>query len=200
MANNTESKCRKILKRTGVREGQVVLDFGCGSGNYTIPAAKIAGNKGKVYALDKDAYKLKELAQKAQSDGLNNIETIETGSEPNSGLEDSSVDVVLLYDIFWYFPVTDPRLATLLKEAYRVLRDDGLMSVFPEHIEIEELKREIERAGFRLQNRFSGQLIHDGSPQQGQILNFGKAKGNDSPGLQVNSNSVRTKKTSTTEI
>ncbi len=200
MANKTESKCREILKRTGVRKGQVVLDFGCGPGNYAIPAGKIVGNKGKVYALDKDAYKLKELAQRAKSDGLKNIETIETGGEPSSGLEDSSVDVVLLYDIFWYFPVTDPRLPRLLKEAYRVLRDDGLMSAYPEHIEIEELKQEIERAGFSLQNRFAGQLIHDGNPQQGQILNFEKAKGNDSPGLQVNSNSVRAKKTSTIEI
>lgn len=200
MANNTESKCREILKRTGVREGQVVLDFGCGSGNYAILAAKIVGNRGKVYALDKDAYQLRELARRAQSDGLNNIEVIETDGEPNSGLEDSSVDVALLYDIFWYFPVTDPRLARLLKEAYRVLRDDGLMSVYPEHIEIEELKQEIERAGFYLQNRFSGQLIHDGRPEQGQILNFRKTKENDSPGLQVNSNSVRAENTSTIEI
>ena len=184
MANNAESKCTEILKRTGVSEGQILLDFGCGSGNYAIPAAKIVGNEGKVYALDKDAYKLKELARRANSDGLNNLETIETGGEPNSGLEDSSVDVVLLYDIFWYFPITDPRLARLLKEAYRVLSEDGLMSVYPEHIEIEELKQEIERAGFRLQNRFSGQLIHDGSPQQGQIFNFGKAKENESPGRE----------------
>lgn len=200
MANSTESKCREILKRIGVREGQVVLDFGCGSGNYAIPAARIVGNRGKVYALDKDAYKLKELAQRAKSDGLKNIETIETGGEPNFGLEDSSLDVVLLYDIFWYFPVTDPKLARLLKEAHRVLRDDGLMSVYPEHVEIEELKQEIERAGFYLQNRFSGQVIHESRPEQGQILNFRKAKGSDSSSLQVNSTFVQAKKTSTIEI
>ena len=200
MANNTESKCSEILIRTGVREGQVVLDFGCGSGNYTIPAAKIVGNKGKVYALDKDAYKLKELAQRAKADGLKNIETIETGGEPNSGLEDSSLDVVLLYDIFWYFPVTDPKLARLLKEAHRVLRGDGLMSVYPEHIEIEELKQEIDRAGFRLQNRFSGKVIHESRSEQGQILNFRKTKGNDSSSLQVDSTFVQAEKTSTIEI
>ena len=200
MANNTESKCSEILIRTGVREGQVVLDFGCGSGNYAIPAARIVGNRGKVYALDKDAYKLEELAQRAKSDGLKNIETIETDGEPNFGLEDSSLDVVLLYDIFWYFPVTDSKLARLLKEAHRVLRDDGLMSVYPEHIEIEELKQEIERAGFSLQNRFSGKVIHEGRPEQGQILNFRKAKGNDSSSLQVDSTFVQGKKTSTIEI
>jgi len=200
VANNTESKCREILKRIGVREGQVILDFGCGSGNYTIPAAKIVGNKGKVYALDKNAHELRELAQRAKSDGLNNIETIETDGEPNFGLGDSSLDVVLLYDIFWYFPVTDPKLAILLKEAHRVLRDDGLMSVYPEHVEIEDLKQEIERAGFYLQNKFSGKVIHDGRPEQGQILNFRKAKENEHPSRQVNSNFVQAKKASTIEI
>jgi len=42
-----------VLRAVGVRGGLTVLDFGCGSGNYSIPAAKIVGEKGKVYTLDK---------------------------------------------------------------------------------------------------------------------------------------------------
>jgi len=37
----------------GIKRGQTILDFGCGSGNYANPAALIVGRKGKVYALDK---------------------------------------------------------------------------------------------------------------------------------------------------
>jgi len=59
--NYTEERCREILKKVGVEEGQIVLDFGCGGGNYTIPAAKIIGNAGKIYAVDEDEYKLKDL-------------------------------------------------------------------------------------------------------------------------------------------
>jgi cyclopropane fatty-acyl-phospholipid synthase-like methyltransferase len=42
--NYTEERCKEILEKVGVKEGQIILDFGCGSGNYTIPAAKIIGN------------------------------------------------------------------------------------------------------------------------------------------------------------
>ncbi|MCK4241582.1 MAG: class I SAM-dependent methyltransferase, partial [Candidatus Atribacteria bacterium] len=70
MENYIGRKCKEILKRVGIKEGQIVLDFGCGEGNYTIPAAKIVGNKGKVYGLDEDRYKLKELEEKVKSTSL----------------------------------------------------------------------------------------------------------------------------------
>ena len=40
------------------------MDFGCGSGNYTIPAALIVGREGKVYALNKE--RLEELREIAR--------------------------------------------------------------------------------------------------------------------------------------
>jgi len=76
--NYIEERCREILKKVGVEEGQIILDFGCGGGNYTIPAAKIIGNEGKVYAVDEDGYKLKDLEEKAKSANLSNIEIIRT--------------------------------------------------------------------------------------------------------------------------
>ena len=42
----------QVLFEIGIRKGHVVLDHGCGSGTYTIPAAKLVGDEGKVYALD----------------------------------------------------------------------------------------------------------------------------------------------------
>ena len=53
-----KEKAEKFLKEVGIRKDQTVLDWGCGSGYYTIPAAKIVGDKGKVYALDKSRFSL----------------------------------------------------------------------------------------------------------------------------------------------
>ena len=37
------------------------VDLGCGSGTYTIPIARIVGDKGIVYVLDKDVRVLDKL-------------------------------------------------------------------------------------------------------------------------------------------
>jgi precorrin-6B methylase 2 len=62
-----------FLKDIGVRKGQLMLNFGCGVGHYTIPAAKVVGKEGKVYAVDKDREALDKLTQIAESKGLSNI-------------------------------------------------------------------------------------------------------------------------------
>lgn len=172
--NYTENRCEEILKKVGIKNDQVILDFGCGVGSYTIPAAKIIGNKGKIYALDENKSKLMELSRRVKKAGLKNIKIKNTSGKLTFELEDMSVDVILLYDIFWYFPLGNPNLSKLLKEVYRVSKANALISVHPEHIEIEKLKQEIEKDGFYLQNRFSGDIIHDGEPERGQILNFRK--------------------------
>jgi ubiquinone/menaquinone biosynthesis C-methylase UbiE len=172
--NYIENRCEEILKKIGIKKDHVILDFGCGVGNYTIPAAKITGNKGKIYALYESESKLMELSRRVKSAGLNNIKIINTSGKLSFELEDMSADVILLYDIFWYFPLGNSNLSKLLKEVYRVSKANALISVYPEHIEIEKLKQKIEKSGFYLQNRFSGDIIHDGESEKSQILNFRK--------------------------
>ena len=174
MVDDTERLSRAVLERAGLEEGQVVLDFGCGSGNYSIPAAKVVKNTGKVYAVDRDSSKLKELAGRMKREGLGNIETVGTGGELEFPWEDGSVDSVLLYDIFWYFTIDDRRLPQLLAEVGRLLKPGGLLSVFPEHIAVEALAGKVEGAGFHPEGSFSCPLVHDSSKQQGRILNFSK--------------------------
>jgi ubiquinone/menaquinone biosynthesis C-methylase UbiE len=167
----------RFLREVGIRKGQIVLDFGCGSGNYTIPAARIVGQEGRVYALDKDKEDLDKLMERAELEELENIERMETSGELKIDIEDESFDAVLLYDIFWYFPLTDPRLPKLLDEVHRVTRSDALISVYPKHIDSEQLKNKIQSAGFHLKNKYSGTLIHQGRLEKRQIaLNFVKNK------------------------
>ena len=44
----------KFLRRIGMKPGQKVLDFGARVGNYTIPAAIVVGERGLVYAVDRE--------------------------------------------------------------------------------------------------------------------------------------------------
>ena len=170
-----ESQVLEVLERIGISRGQTVLDFGCGSGTYTIPAAKIVGEQGRVYALDKDKEALDELMQKAESTSLRNIERMETLGKLEIGLTDESVDVVLLFDVFhsYYCPQAYDR-RMLLEEIYRIMKPTAFVLVWPKHME-SEAEDEIKNAGFYLEKELSETLIHDNKNlEKGKILNFRK--------------------------
>lgn len=169
-----DGKGERVLRKIGIRKGQTVLDFGCGSGVYTVPVARIVSEEGIVYALDRDKRALDELMQRAELEGLRNIRRMDTSGEVEIRLDDESVDVVLLYDIFWYFPLSDPRLTKLLAEVYRVSRRQAVISVIPKHINSEQFKDKMENAGFQLKKKNAETIIHDGAFERGQILNFVK--------------------------
>ena len=170
-----ESRALEILERAGIKEGQIVLDFGCGSGTYAIPAAKIIGDKGKVYALDKDSEVLNELMRKAELARLKNIERIHTSGESKVNLANNSIDVVLLFDVLhpYYFPEVVER-RKLLNEVHRISKGEALILVYPKHME-SEAENEIKNANFHLEEELSETLIHDNKNlEKGKILNFRK--------------------------
>jgi len=174
-----ESRAIELLERIGIRRGQTVLDFGCGYGMYTIPVARIVGEQGRVYALDKDKEALDALMQKAESACLTNIERMETSGELEIKLADETVDVVLLFDVFhsFYFPQAGDR-RRLLGEIRRVMKSSAFLSIsiWPNLIE-PQTEDEIINANFRLEKEVS-ETLTDGNNdiETRRILNFGKAR------------------------
>ncbi|MCW3134102.1 MAG: class I SAM-dependent methyltransferase [Methanophagales archaeon] len=90
-------KPREELNKIDIGEGQIILDFGCGIGSYTFPAAELVGNRGRVCALDKQPVAVKRIEEEAKKQGLQNISTIL--SDGKTCLRDESVDVALLYGV-----------------------------------------------------------------------------------------------------
>jgi len=99
-----DQKGISFLKNVGIRQGQTVLDFGCGEGFYSIPAAKLVGMNGKVYAVDKDTAVLSKLIKRTWEEGLKNVISIGEKHDLSGIIENRSVDVALLYDILHYLP------------------------------------------------------------------------------------------------
>ena len=170
----TKEHSVKFLEEVGIKKGDIVFDCCCGEGNYTIPAARIAGKNGTVYAMDTNKNKLGTLKEKFNLENLINIKIIETEFKKSIPLPDKSIDIVLLYDIFWYFSIEDIRLSMLLGEVYRILKDNGLISVYPEHVDTDKLKQIITNANFRLEKELSSIVIHDNNLKKRYIWNFKK--------------------------
>lgn len=63
----------EFLKFIGIKKGQIMLDFGCGEGYYTIPASKAVGEKGEIYALDKDKAALNKLVRSIKKNNIKKL-------------------------------------------------------------------------------------------------------------------------------
>ena len=174
----------EFLRKIGFKRGQTVLDFGCRVGHYTIPAARIVGSEGVVYAVDKEQQALSELEQKASILGFKNIKTIRTSGQIQISLENESMDAVLLYDVLNYFKKDERQ--RLYQEVYRLLKQNALLSVYPKHtlqddsimefegLSIDDVKQEIENSGFSFEEKYCGIISHDNDINKGCVLNFRK--------------------------
>jgi ubiquinone/menaquinone biosynthesis C-methylase UbiE len=133
------------LDEAGLRAGMKVLDFGCGSGSYVAPSAQMVGRSGLVYALDRNPSALKMTSARATRAKLTNVKTLL--SDCATGLTYSSVDAVLLYDIF--HELEEPN--EILKELHRVLKPSGILSAHDHHIGSQPLTQAIVSSGlFRM--------------------------------------------------
>jgi len=144
-----DNHASEVLAEVGVRAGQVVLDFGCGSGRYAIPAAKLVGRDGRVYALDISGRALDRMEEKAEREGLKNIVRIDSSGGEEIHLEGKTIDLMLLIDVLQKI---DDRGA-LFDEAYRILKPGGVVVVYPMHLTIEEVENLAISKGLNLEDR-----------------------------------------------
>jgi ubiquinone/menaquinone biosynthesis C-methylase UbiE len=130
-----------ILREVGIKPGFTILDYGCGPGSYIIPAVQLVGKTGKIYALDIHPMAIKSIRRIIAKKRLTNVETIQ--SDCKTGLSDSIVDIVLLYDIF--HDLSDPD--GVLAELCRVLKTDGILSFSDHHLKENEIVTGVTRNG-----------------------------------------------------
>ncbi|MHA2498238.1 MAG: class I SAM-dependent methyltransferase [Candidatus Hodarchaeales archaeon] len=153
-----------FFREIGLEKGQTVLDFGCGIGNYSLPAALSVGSTGRVYALDKvggpDDDPIAQLIPRAEEMGLGKIIIpIKTKGEMSIKLPDDSIDLVLLLDVVPGLLATElntdsPQqpgaLRMLIQELYRVLTNGGRLLVTLPHLE--ECKLSLKAITSEIQN------------------------------------------------
>ena len=171
------SKGESILREIGFKEGQIILDFGCGSGIYAILISKIIGDNGKIYAIDSDNDSIDELNAKITYQKLRNIKTIKTSGEISIPLENNSLDIVLLYDV--YHLLNNEERNKIIKETKRVLKKGGLMSYLATHIgsydiNLNKVHVRMKKYKFELIEKFRKLMIHWGSVEECEIFNYYK--------------------------
>jgi len=113
---------------TAVPQESVLLDAGCGTGNYS---AALAPHVGRIEAVDLNPRMLAVAREKLTRLSAPAEITMHTASIDALPLESSSVDAAMLNQVLHHLPV-EPQWAAharVLSELARVLRKGGLLSI-----------------------------------------------------------------------
>jgi ubiquinone/menaquinone biosynthesis C-methylase UbiE len=116
-----------ILKGAEIQPGQIVLEVGCGTGYFTLPAARLIGEQGCLVAMDVLSDSVELVSRKVQVANLKNVRVV-NGDALDTGLDAESFDVVLLFGVI---PAPMLPLSRLLPEMHRLLKAKGALAVWP---------------------------------------------------------------------
>jgi ubiquinone/menaquinone biosynthesis C-methylase UbiE len=108
------------LESIGLRSGMTFMDIGCGYGFFTLKAASVVGETGKVYAVDIDVSSIDRLKRKAAEKGLKNIRA-EVGAAEETVFCDECADIIFYSIVLHDF--RDPE--KVLHNAKRMVKPDG---------------------------------------------------------------------------
>jgi ubiquinone/menaquinone biosynthesis C-methylase UbiE len=94
--------------------------------DLTIPAAKLVGNEGRVYAIDPHPLAIEQVAMKVRDARLTNVKIIKADAT-EVGLASGSIDMILLFGVI---PSPSLPLDRLLPEMHRLLKTEGSLAVW----------------------------------------------------------------------
>jgi len=155
-------KPNEVVARLNLKPGDDVADLGAGSGYFTLLFAKAVGPQGKVYAIDILPEMLDYVRQRAQNDGVKNIQLVQA-TEHDPKLPPASVDMIFICDSLHHIPERPtyyPLLAKALRPGGRLVNIDFIKKPLPlgpplaMKIDKEAMIEEAKASGFHVVQDF----------------------------------------------
>jgi demethylmenaquinone methyltransferase/2-methoxy-6-polyprenyl-1,4-benzoquinol methylase len=119
---------KRILEGAGICSGMKVLEIGCGTGFFTIPAGKMLGDNGSLIAMDMLPMSVETVTNKVRETNLSNIVQVIRGDALETKLEKESFDEVIIFGVI---PAPMLPMEKLMAEMHRILRPGGVLAVWP---------------------------------------------------------------------
>ncbi len=111
-----------------IKEGDTILDAGCGGGFISIAASKLVGESGKVFAVDIDKNSIERLTKEIEMNNIENLESIRADISKNMPLGDNIIDICLMINVF-HGLVENGEIEKSLREIKRVVKEGGVFEI-----------------------------------------------------------------------
>lgn len=146
------SPLRRLLQdpveivRPYAEEGMSVLDVGCGMGFFSLPLAKLVGDKGRVVCIDLQEKMIKGLIARAKKAGLIARIDARVSSQSSLGMSDlaGKIDFALAFALVHEAPDKD----MLFSEIHCAMKQGGkLLLAEPRgHVSKQDFERSVSHA------------------------------------------------------
>jgi ubiquinone/menaquinone biosynthesis C-methylase UbiE len=150
----------KVIESLNIRPGEYVADLGSGGGYFTFRLARAVGPMGRVYAVDVDEGLNRDLSQRAEREGLKNIEVILAKPE-DPLLPESGIDLIFTSNTYHHIRERGRYFANLkkyLRPGGRIaiidFNQEGWIQSFGHYTPADVIKKDMSAAGYRLEREF----------------------------------------------
>ena len=137
-----------------IRPGMTVVDIGCGSGMFTRVMADMAGEKGRVIAVDVQGEMLRYAKIKSDRSGLGSRITWHQSTPDMLGIPEDHAEFILSFYMVHEVPDQD----RFFREVFAILKPGGkyLVAAPVFHVSDQAFSKTLEsavNAGFRVEKR-----------------------------------------------
>ena len=119
----------EIIRELDLRGDEVFMDAGCGDGHNAIKILEDYNHKGLVYAVDVYDASIEDMQTYKDENDVENLINIEADiTDGIPGVDDESVDVILMVNVFHGFKASR-KLDEAVKELERIVKKDGKIAI-----------------------------------------------------------------------
>ncbi|HHY01208.1 MAG TPA: class I SAM-dependent methyltransferase [Methanothermobacter sp.] len=119
---------RDVISRLNLKGNEVFMDAGCGDGHAAMIAYDMMDAEATIYAVDDYHPSIDDLKKDLEKDGITNVIPIQSDITKKIDLDDDTVDVCLLINVFHHFVATKST-DEAISELKRIIKPDGRIAV-----------------------------------------------------------------------
>jgi ubiquinone/menaquinone biosynthesis C-methylase UbiE len=118
----------KLIKALNLKPDTILVDLGCGQGNYTLAMAEHIGPDGIIWAVDLWDEGIHSLKETASARGLTQVRPVLADAGQRLPLDNSRADICFMATVF-HDLVHDKAHEGALPEIKRILKPGGILAI-----------------------------------------------------------------------